>query len=267
MRTAWEDRANPVRMALERALELASNGIPVFPCLANKRPACVHGFKQATSSSDKVQQLWHACPGVRIGVPTGEASGLFVLDIDLVKHPEAGEWLERNKNRLPETRRHQTGSGGWHYLFQHRAGLKNSTGKIHRGVDTRGEGGYFIWWPAHIAGQHHFSITTPVPDWIADALNPSEPVMIPWTYSYTPPRSAASIANKLEGLLAKVASAPEGERNSLLYWGACRISELIATRELDGGEASRAVDALTEAARSAGLPHFEIRRTIASAMK
>lgn len=265
MRATWEDRENPVRMALEQALELAANGIPVFPCLANKCPACVHGFKQATTNADELRQLWRASPGVRIGVPTGEASDFFVLDIDFVKHPEAGEWLEQHKDRLPGTRIHQTESGGWHYLFQHRPGLKNSTGKIHRGVDTRGEGGYFIWWPAHIAGQHHFGIAAPVPNWIVAALNPPSPAAI----SYGPyvPSCSAAPDKRIEGIIIAVVGAREGERNSLTFWGANRIADMIASRELDAGEAAGAIEALTEAARRTGLPLFEIRRTIASAMR
>lgn len=31
---------------LEYAVVLAESGIPVFPCLYNKAPACVHGFKE-----------------------------------------------------------------------------------------------------------------------------------------------------------------------------------------------------------------------------
>ena len=86
----WDDRANPVRMALEQALELADKGLPCFPCKADKKPACHHGFKQATKDAGGLRALWRASPGIRIGVPTGEASGLFCLDVDTARHPEAG---------------------------------------------------------------------------------------------------------------------------------------------------------------------------------
>src|SRR5690348_5328695 len=111
-RAPWEDRLNPARMALEQALELAAQGLPVFPCRADKRPACPHGFKQATKELFHVEQLWRAYPSVRIGVPTGEASGLFVLDVDTARHPEAVQWLEHFAPHLPQTRAHKTESGG-----------------------------------------------------------------------------------------------------------------------------------------------------------
>lgn len=266
MRAAWEDRANPTRMALEQASELADNGIPVFPCYADKRPACAHGFKQATSTDVEVEELWRASPGVRIGVPTGEASGLFCLDVDTARHPEAVQWHDRFAQQLPQTRRHQTESGGWHYLFQHRAGLRCSTSKIERGIDTRGDGGYIIWWPAHVVSiEHRFMPAAPIPDWLIEALTPPPLAVI----SYGPyiPSHGAPPDKRIEGIIITVASAREGERNRLTFWGACRIAEMVSTRELDAGEANNAIAALTEAASRTGLPLFEIRRTIASAMR
>jgi Bifunctional DNA primase/polymerase, N-terminal len=47
-------------------------------------------------------QAWGGC--VLIGVPTGEASGLFVIDVDSARHEEATDWLERWSPHLPETR-------------------------------------------------------------------------------------------------------------------------------------------------------------------
>jgi hypothetical protein len=121
-------------------------GLPAFPCRADKRPACPHGFKDATAEPDKLRELWKRYPGELVGVPTGEASGLFVVDVDSARHEEANDWLEHS--HLPATRRHITRSGGCHILFKHRAGLKNTAGKLAKGIDTRGDGGYVIWWPS-----------------------------------------------------------------------------------------------------------------------
>lgn len=266
MRAAWEDRANPVRFALERALELAAQGIPCFPCKADKRPACINGFKDATTDADALQTLWQASPGVLVGMPTGEPSGFYVLDVDSARHAEARDWLNRNESRLPPTRQHQTQSGGWHYLFQHQQGLRNTASRLAYGVDTRGDGGYIIWWPAHVAGQHHFAPAAALPDWIIAALNPSPQPVISYG-PYVPSCGGAAPDKRVEGIIIAVASAREGERNSLTFWGANRIAGMIANRELDASEASNAIAALTEAARRTGLPLFEIRRTIASAMR
>jgi len=54
-----------------------------------------------------------------------------------------------------------------------------------------------------------------------------------------------------------VATAPEGERNDLLFWASCRAAE-------HGVDRSAASQILLAAARQAGLPEGEARSTIAS---
>ncbi len=257
-----QDHDTPAAVALEQALTLAATGIPCFPCLPSKRPACRHGFKDATADPDELRQLWRGSLGVLVGVPTGEASGFFVLDIDSGRHPEAAAWLTRYAPRLPDTRRHHTRSGGLHLLFQHRAGLKSTASRLAHGVDTRGDGGFIIWWPACGLDIEHRAALAPVPDWLAAALNPPPPVLV----SYNP-RVDASAPGRLEGIIALVAGAREGERNQLTFWAACRIHDMLAERELDYAAGSNALAALVEAASRTGLPIIEIRRTIASAAR
>src|SRR6516162_11199071 len=163
---------------LEDALRLATVGlIPSFPCLPDKRPACPHGFKDATKDPEQLKALWQRFPGSLVGVPTGEASSVFVLDIDSTKHRAADEWLERHAPYLPETRMHRTRSGGLHFLFKHEPGFKNSASKLAAGVDTRGEGGFIIWWPFHLGinAGHQLISLAPVPEWLLKALQPQPP--------------------------------------------------------------------------------------------
>ena len=56
------------------AQNLARNcGYPVFPCREeDKRPACPHGFKDATKVSGAIAELWRQWPGELIGIATGE---------------------------------------------------------------------------------------------------------------------------------------------------------------------------------------------------
>lgn len=73
--------------ALVAALNLAERGLPVFPCGANKRPAISkndggNGFHDATTDSDEIRRLFDRPEARLVGVPTGEASGGDVLDID-----------------------------------------------------------------------------------------------------------------------------------------------------------------------------------------
>src|SRR5690349_651904 len=116
---------------------------PIFPCYQNKRPACENGFHDASADPAEQTRLWAGRIGLLVAVPTGEVSGLAVLDID-----RAGmAWLA--SANLPATRQHQTRSGGRHLIYRHRPGLRCSQGVIAPGVDVRAEGGYVIWWPAH----------------------------------------------------------------------------------------------------------------------
>ena len=128
------------------ALALAERGLPVFPCTANKvPPKGSAGFLDATTDPARIRDLFRRHRGL-IGVATGERSGLDALDIDSVKHPEAGDWLRQWEPI--DTRRHQSRSGGSHLLFRHEPGLSNQQSYPVAGVDIRADGGYIIWWPA-----------------------------------------------------------------------------------------------------------------------
>src|SRR5262249_12205589 len=113
-------------VAVATNLQLEGRPLAIFPC-RNKKPACEHGFKDATSNPTEIAALFRRYPGAReIGVPTGEINGFDVLDIDL-----AGiKFWEENRHRLPPTRTHETQSGGHHLLFKHGAGLRCSSGRI-----------------------------------------------------------------------------------------------------------------------------------------
>ena len=134
-----------LRAVIEAAI---ATGLPCFPCHADKAPAIPGpgGFKHAAAEPPALRTLFQRYPGELVGVPTGEASGLSVLDLD--KYPEAKAWLAMHRARLPATRVHRTKSGGLHFVFQHVAGVRNTQGRLAKGVDTRGQGGYAVWWPA-----------------------------------------------------------------------------------------------------------------------
>ena len=68
----------------------------------------------------------------------------------------------------------------------------------------------------------------------------------------------------VEGIVGAVAAAQAGQRNSIAFWGACRLAELVKQRIL----AERDAFALgLEAARQAGLSPKEANRTISSAFR
>jgi hypothetical protein len=267
--------------ALGDALRLCRYNTPSFPCrvcpavcMSNKcgickTPACPHGFKDATVDPDKLQELWRQFPGPLVGVPTGKASGIFVIDVDSGRHDEASDWLERNSPYLPETRQHATTSGGWHLLFKHRPGLWNSASKLAKGVDTRGDGGYIIWWPFHmgISAPHKLLPPAELPDEIFERLIEPLPPIREISRTPTFGKSVGKPSAKVQGILNAVAAAQEGERNILLFWGACRISDMIAAREIGSAEGANAFAALNLVSIGLGLPAREIARTVRSAMR
>jgi len=264
-----QNTANPSRRigmmstspALARALKLAEWGLPVFPCAASKRPTCPHGFHDASRDASAVRALWRAHPGPLIGVPTGTVTGIFVLDVDNAKHDTAAEWLERHASYLPETRSHRTQSGGLHLLFKHRPGLRNTQAKLALGVDTRGDGGYVLWWPAAIEHGHQRTPLADLPDWLVEALTPPKPGARP---AVARPKTPEAAKAKIEAIVGAVAAAQEGQRNSLVYWGGCRLAELVKQAVIAHGDA---IALAIEAARQAGLSPKEAQRTIASAFR
>jgi len=72
------------------------------------------------------------------------------------------------------------------------------------------------------------------------------------------------VAARLDGLIAAVLGAVQGERNNVLHWAACRAAELVAAGQLTTDQVH---DSLGRAAACAGLDEGEAARTIASALR
>lgn len=161
------------------ACDLASNyGYPVFPCRPDKKPLTEHGFKDATTDLDLIEQQFLEHPHALVGVPTGDLSGFFVVDID----PDGEPWYEVNRERLACARVHKT-RRGLHLLFRMppNAEIRNSAGKIAPGVDVRGNGGYIIWWPAHgLEAQGALDDLMPPQGWLLELIHDGvKPVLQP----------------------------------------------------------------------------------------
>jgi hypothetical protein len=233
-----------------------------------RRPTCPEGFKQATGQATEIKELWRLYPGCLVGVPTGER--FVVLDVDL-RHDEAAQWYEQERANLPTTRTHVTRSRGLHLLFKPASEIKNTAGKIAVGVDTRGLGGYIVWWPAHGHDVKHGGVLAPVPNWLIQAVvemttpDPFASYSIPAPQSRR--RGSAGYEDRLHGIIARTAAAVEGERNRMTFWAACRIRDMLADGELDHVEGIAAFTALHEAGALSGLSAGEVRKAIRSAMR
>ena len=140
--------ANELRAA---ALDYAELGIPVFPFRPDGSKAYVKWGRDAEPgpSTDLavICAWWRRWPLAMIAIPTGERSGLLVLDLDRKNGVDGVAELRRLGLVIdPDTPEVTTPSGGIHYYFSWSAadGLRNSAGKIAPGIDVRGEGGMVI---------------------------------------------------------------------------------------------------------------------------
>jgi hypothetical protein len=248
----------PMANSIE-ALRLARH-VPVFPCrVDNKRPITDHGFYDASIDPDQIKQWWARYRNALVGVPTG--ARFIVVDIDL-QHPEAQEWFASAE--LPETRTHFTRSGGRHLLFQPHPQVRNSEGKIWPCVDTRGAGGYIIWWPSEGFEVINAGMLAPVPDWIIRKLNPPAPSPNPAAITIDHASSPILRDHKLRGILRTIVSSQNGIRNSRTFWAACRLAEMVRDNAISYDVAKRlAVDA----AIHVGLSRSEAVRSTQSAFR
>ena len=108
-----------------------------------KSTDCAGGFKAATQDPDEIVEMFNRPNAALIGVPTGKASGLAVIDVDVKGGKRGKQWMQDNADWLGHTRISDTQSRGFHRIYKHKDGIRNSA-NIDGCVDIRGEGGYFI---------------------------------------------------------------------------------------------------------------------------
>lgn len=239
---------------LEAALAIAASGLPCFPCGVEKSPVCAGGFKVATTDPGRLRSLFAHSAATLIGFPTGKASGIIGIDIDPRHGGDA--WYEANKDNLPPTRIHQTGSGGLHILFKYEedSGIRNSASKIAPGVDVRGEGGYLIHWPSAGEPILDASPIAPLPAWLDTACRPaavSGSVAAPRPASRPMPAGAPDASAygeaALRGACDDLRHAHEGEKHHAINKAGYSVGGLVSAGEVLDGDAWRALnDALAE---------------------
>lgn len=135
--------------ALGRAAEFyATHGWAVFPLVAGgKTPATRRGFHDATTDVDRVRAWWSAHPDRNIGLATGAASGVDVIDLDGVEGVRTWYGVPPEPDDPPILGRSMTPRpGGWH-LFTPATGRGNRA-RMAPGLDYRGAGGYVVLPPS-----------------------------------------------------------------------------------------------------------------------
>lgn len=253
---------------LESALAYASRGWPVLPlhtptetgCSCRhpecrhigKHPRTEHGLFDASTDEAVIRQWWTRWPDANIGVATGTASGLVVLDID---PRQAGNEtladLERGHGALPHTVESVTGGGGRHTFFRHPDGHTKSR-NLAPGIDIKADGGYVVAPPSlHASGRQY--------EWEL-SCHPDETLL-------------ASLPGWLQRLPMQTGGPPthtdparpicEGERNA-------RLTSLAGTMRRRGMGESAVLAALLEHNRQRcepPLPEDEVRKIAAGIMR
>ena len=124
----------------------AGRGWRLLPVRERGKTPLVPAWPQRATSALEQLEAWaleyHVC---NWGVATGPGTGIFVVDVDGMSGQIALAEFWKKGYVLPATLTVATGDGLHHY-FRWPAGrnIRNSAGKLARGLDIRGDGGFVV---------------------------------------------------------------------------------------------------------------------------
>jgi hypothetical protein len=250
---------------LDIVLDYAKRGWQVFPLVpGTKLPlARSNGFHDATSNPAALRRWFSQGHPYNIGIRTGIASGVFVLDVDGDIGAESLHALEAEHSLLPDTLTSTTGKGR-HLWFRAEGEIPCSNdGKVSAHLDIKGDGGYVVAPPSiHPNGTaYRWANDLPpavAPRWLIDLARrrPKPPAIPhssprPTTARISTARSSAAYGHSaLEGEIEALSNTAPGNRNHALNRASFCLHQLVAGSELDGAEVERG---LWEGAKANGL--------------
>lgn len=174
---------------LDLALKYSQLGWHTFQLKPRDKVPTVRWADVATAEANMITGWWEHNPNANVGIACGKRSGIVVLDVD-ADHDgfESLAELAINHGALPETWTSKTGSGGRHIFFAYpeNASIRNSAGKLGRGLDIRGDGGYVVAPPSiHPNGNRYEWVVlpsqtplAPMPDWMVELLHEKQAAVI-----------------------------------------------------------------------------------------
>jgi putative DNA primase/helicase len=293
---------NPMLVA---ALEYAGRGWSIFPAPVGEKKSHKSAARTAngerwgaTKQPDEVRSDFRRWPGANVGIPTGVANGIFVLEVDTIAGGHAADGiaalsdLESKHGKLPVTSTAESPSGSLHYYFLYPPGVevRNSESAIAPGIDIRGEGGMVIAPPSQKPGVGVYVWKNPgvpireAPNWLLDLIvEATKPKVLtisaqaaalvwpppPVAGSLEGKRTAAWLTTALNAEVALVAQAIKGTRNAQLFKSTANLVGYIKAG------ANLSESAVTDAMIAASISNgemaddgkFIITSTIKSAFK
>lgn len=251
---------------LDAALNLANEGIEVFPLDDNKRPRTAHGFHDATADEAAIRNWsWNGGGAIGAAIPEGH----IVVDID----PRNGgnetvKALSDRGLKMNMTRTHRTKGGGIHrfYRIPESASNMKIRGKIGPGIDVKAAGkGYVVYPPSPGYSILFDAQVAEAPQWLLDEILVA--VVDSEASQGSPPKffpfqcGTAYGIGAMEREIESLASAVEGDRNNHLNKSAFSLAQLCAGGEL---QELHAKEELALTAANLGLEDDEILATIKS---
>ncbi|MQY45949.1 hypothetical protein GAO09_07740 [Rhizobiales bacterium RZME27] len=251
----------------------------VFPCGNGgtnvKRPLVAGGHLSATNDIYRVNALWSAGNSeALVGLPCS-ANHIIVVDCDRHGDGDGVDCIERlfqinNFNAIRHVPVVATPNAGRHYYFESPPDHQRLKGKLGPAIDIK-LNGYVIAPGSIMRDGREYSLLNGVPSDLAAAIKhralPPLPIWLHQMITVQEANASSTMsANynvyaRLKGLVCKVATAPEGERNATLFWAACRMSEMVVKRELPREDAIALLD---KAGAYAGLSQRDVAATIRS---
>ncbi|MDI6515021.1 bifunctional DNA primase/polymerase [Streptomyces coelicoflavus] len=276
-------------LALAHALSAAERGLAVIPLARTKLPALRsphrhaptpgpfaachgecgrfgHGVHDASTDPARIRALFAAAPwatgyGIACGLPPHHLIGIDLDTRPGDAEPDSSTALRelalRHLFTIPPTVVVLTPSGGRHLWLTgppHHI-VPNSAGRLAPGIDVRGAGGYLVGPGSRT--RHGAYTVAPGTSHLPPA--PCPPALLRLLLPAPVRRAGGASAGDGRGLVQFVLAAHEGQRNTRLFWAACRAYE--------NGVGAALLAPLLDAARATGLTEREARATIASAAR
>jgi putative DNA primase/helicase len=263
---------------LELIMKMHLLGCAVFPVVAGGKTPSVSGGVHARSKNPKqIKKYFQANASANYGVAMGAASNTFAVDLDGMEGVRNFRRLEEKYGRCQPTLTVRTPHGLHLYFRPPKRRVPNSTSRIAKGVDIKGDGGYVVGPGSTTAdGVYRFARgrgpndvkIAEAPAWLLKMLAPrptpadesTKPVEIPEGHRERALKYADA-ARQRE--LERLAKAPKHQRNNTLNLCAFKLGQFLPHGLLDRNSAA---NELAQVASRIGLDTHEIRPTIESGL-